>query len=333
MASWLRVTLTLVGALLLLLTLLSLLPTEVWWVQALGFPREQAAAGLALLSGALLLRRWPTHPRRWAALLGASLVALGVQTSYLWPYLPGTPQAVPSATIAQAQDSTSRLRLLISNVLISNRQAQPLLQLVGREQPDLLLALEPDAWWARALRPLHARYPYRVSQPNAAAYGMILYSRLPLTDSRVLDLLQQRVPAIRTRLRLRSGQQVDLFAIHPTPPVPDNFPDGVGLRARALREVATLAQANARPTLVAGDYNDVSWSASIHQLPQLAGLRDVNVGRGFFNTFNAEHWWLRWPLDHCFVSAQWRVVEVRRLPAIGSDHFPLLVTLSLPPQP
>lgn len=83
--------------------------------------------------------------------------------------------------------------------------------------PDLLLALEPDAWWP--LWPLRPAYLYRIELPRASASGMILYSRLPLAHAQVQNLLQGGVLSIRTRLRLPDGRQVTFFGIHPTPPL------------------------------------------------------------------------------------------------------------------
>ena len=314
----------------LLLTLGSVVPSAAWWLQVLGFPRLQT---LAVLAGCLLgwlVLPWPAHPRlRAGLLLGSGLGLLG-QAWFLWPYLPLAPQAVPTACGAQARDSTARLRIMVVNVLIKNRQGERLRQVVRAARPDVLLALEPDAWWAQALRPLQASYPYRVELPNEAAYGLILYSRLPLAATQVQDLMQRQVPSVRTRVQLPNGREVDFFGIHPTPPIPDNYPDGVGLRGVALRKVAELVQPDTRPTVVAGDFNDVSWSATVSQLTSRGGLHDVSRGRGFYNTFDANSHLARWPLDHFFVSSQWRVVALRRLPDVGSDHFPLLVELTLP---
>jgi len=325
----LRYALAIVGTLAVVLTLVSVVPLPIWWIQAAGFPRLQTLAVLALVLLGLLLLRWPAHRRVWVALLASSALALGAQASFLWPYLPFAPKAVPDATLAQAHDSTNRLRILVINVLIKNREDARLRQLVQATQPDVLLALEPDDWWAQALKPLQASYPYRVELPRADAYGLILYSRLPLAATQVQDLLQRGVPSVRTRLRLPSGRQVDFFGIHPTPPIPDNYPDGVGLRGMALGKVAGMVRSNTLPTIVAGDFNDVSWSGTIAQLAHDAPLRDVNRGRGFYNTFDARSHLARWPLDHFFVSSQWRVVALKRLPDVGSDHFPLYIELAL----
>lgn len=83
------------------------------------------------------------------------------------------------------------------------------------------------------------------------------------------------------------------------------------------------------PTVVAGDLNDVVWS----YVDELTGtkniLYDVRVGRGFYNSYNAENVFMRWPLDHVFVTKDFRLKQLERLPKIGSDHFPIFVELVL----
>ena len=250
----------------------------------------------------------------------------------MWPYLPFVPKTVADATPAQVAASSSHLRILVINVLIKNRQDARLRQLVQATNPDVLLALEPDDWWARALRPLHAAYPYRIEMPRANAYGLIVYSRLPLLHPHTQDLEQPGVPSVITRMRLADGRTFTFFGIHPTPPIPDNYPDGVGLRNVVLQKVARLLRATPGPIVVAGDFNDVPWSSTTHQLVA-GGVHDVRRGRGLYPTFSAKlPPLLRWPLDQFFVTPQFRVVSLTRPPGVGSDHFPLLVELALTPE-
>lgn len=325
----LRYLLAALSTLALLLTLVSMVPSNEWWVQVLGFPRLQLLVGLALGLLGWLALGWPAHRRARQLLLLGCAAGLVVQASFLWPYLPFAPKAVPDA----GPSAAGRLRILVINVLMTNRQDARLRQLVADTRPDVLLALEPDAWWAQALRPLQPAYPYRVELPRANAYGMILYSRLPLAHTQVQNLLQGGVPSIRTRLRLPDGRQVTFFGIHPTPPIPDTYPDGVGLRGAARRKVTDAVRQNKRPTIVAGDFNDVSWSSTIHQLTREGELHDVSLGRGLYNTFTARSALARWPLDHFFVSEPFQVVELKRPPDVGSDHFPLYIELALPNEP
>ena len=320
-----------VGGLALLVTLVSVVPATVWWVQVLGFARLQLLGVLALALVGLLALGWPAHPRARRALLAGWGVGLLIQAWFLWPYTPLAAKAVPDASPAQAHDSTGRVRVLVVNVLIKNRQDARLRQMVEAARPDVLLAMETNAWWVRALQPLRPRYPYRVELPREDSYGMVLYSRFPLASTQVQDLRQHRVPSISTTLRLPDGRSVTFFAVHPTPPIPDTYPDGVGERSIALGKVATFVRQHPEPAIVAGDFNDVPWSGTTHQLSRGSTLADARRGRGFYATFDADSHLMRWPLDQFFVTPQFRLVSLQRLADVGSDHFPIMAEFVLDP--
>src|SRR5690606_11374689 len=81
-------------------------------------------------------------------------------------------------------------------------------------------------------------------------------------------------------------------------------------------------------TIVMGDLNDVAWSKTTRLFQKISGLLDPRKGRMFLSTFHASIPFMRFPLDHVFISKHFKLVELKKLPHIGSDHFPVLVRVS-----
>jgi endonuclease/exonuclease/phosphatase (EEP) superfamily protein YafD len=322
-------------ALMLLLTLVPLSHSKVWWVRSLDFPRLQLcamAAALLVLDLVVVVDGGRGVWAGWAGWAGwaVPLVAAGCLLYHAWwiaPYTRWFPLEVKTASAVADADV---LRVLVSNVLMCNRDAQPLLQHVATHRPHVLVTLESDDWWQRQLDTLKADYPFNIQCPLDNRYGMHVYARLPLQDSRVEFLVQHDVPSMQTAIRMPGGQVVQAHFVHPAPPSPTENEASTERDAELLTVARRVAGASV-PVIVTGDLNDVAWSRSTRRFRALSHLLDPRVGRGMFNTFHAGHWFLRWPLDHLFHSDHFTVRSIRRLPSIGSDHFPLLTELVLTP--
>jgi endonuclease/exonuclease/phosphatase (EEP) superfamily protein YafD len=75
------------------------------------------------------------------------------------------------------------------------------------------------------------------------------------------------------------------------------------------------------PCIVFGDLNDVAWSHTTELFRKTSRLLDPRRGRGFYSTFSAHHWFIRFPLDYVFCSEHFGLINMKRLPKNGSDHF------------
>ncbi len=318
----------LLGTLLIaVFTALPIFRFEVWWVRALDFPRLQVAAlALALVLAELFLLDL-SSVAAWV-LIASGGACLAWQCWWIVPFTP-----LVSVEVIDAADEGNRdnsLRVLTSNVLGPNRGAEKLIELVRTHTPDVLVTLESNAWWQGQLDQLESEYPYAIKCPLDNLYGMHVYSRLPLSNSRIKYLVEEWVPSIHTQVTLPSGRQVSAHFLHPSPPNPQ-FNDQSSERDAELVMVAKHVAERDEPTIVCGDLNDVAWSSTTRLFRKLSGLLDPRVGRGMFNTFHADWWFMRWPLDHLFHSSHFTLKELRRLPSIGSDHFPLLTDLQYSP--
>lgn len=307
------------GGVAVVVTVLPLVPSNESAIRIWDFPRLQIAFVLAILLVATPFVL-PRHRRRtW--LFGALLAgALAWQAYGIWPY---TPVAATEATSVTSCEPDSRLTLLVANVLIENRDARPLLALVARVRPDLVLLVETDSWWDRALEPLKHAYPQAISHPQENAYGIHLFSRFDLIDPEVRFLVAEHVPSIRTGLRLPSGARIAFYGLHPEPPPLQD----TERRDAELLIVGEEVRQEATPSIVAGDLNDVAWSRTNSLFQEVSGTLDPRIGRGPYATFNADWPLLNWPLDHVFFEDAFVLLEIAVLGDIGSDHFPLFVAL------
>jgi endonuclease/exonuclease/phosphatase (EEP) superfamily protein YafD len=303
-------------------TLLPLLSHDHWTVRFFDFPRMQIAAAGPVIAG-VYVTFWDTGYVAQDAILIALMACVGYQLYTMHPY---TPVASTQVMAADEDRTEAQFSVLIANVRVSNRDAQPLRELIDTHQPDLVLTLETDAWWETELEDLKQTHPHVVKHVLDNAYGMMLHARLPLINPEVRFLVDDDVPSIHTQVELPSGVHFDLHQMHPRPPHPMRKPNTTERDAELLILGQQLG-AHDRPSVVAGDLNDVSWSYTTSLFQKTSGLLDPRIGRGMYNTFHAEYPFFRYPLDHTFHTKHFKLVDIQRLPYIGSDHFPVLVTL------
>lgn len=315
-------TLHLLGLILTIAAVLPWIRQGDWWIRSFDFPRLQLAiAGVAVLLAYRLVP--PSLPGY--GIQAAVLLATLYQLKRIRPFTRFGPLQVQPAS--PAHRDTIRLRVMIANVWMPNRQAGALLSLVQRYEPDLLLAVETDRWWQSKLDALAPDYPHAVRCPLPNTYGMLLYSRYPLVRPEVRFLVEDDVPSIDTGVRLPHGRGLRFYGLHPRPPRPTRLQDSTNRDAELVIVGEQLA-GHDDPIIVAGDLNDVAWSYTTDLFQRISGLLDPRRGRGMYNSFNAKYPFLRFPLDHIFHSEHFRLVRLERLGKIGSDHFPLFIELS-----
>jgi endonuclease/exonuclease/phosphatase (EEP) superfamily protein YafD len=291
-------------------------------VRVCAFPRLQILALAAFLI-VLIFVFLPLGAGAFL-LLGVLLVVLVVQTAYCLPFT--SLWRVQSLPWEGGRGDDSVVRIIASNVKMSNRRFDELVSVLTDHKPDIAVLMEVDNEWLEALAPLKDDLPHTVEQPQDNTYGIALFSRLPLIDPQVRFKLVPVVPSICTTVALPNGDQFRLHVLHPEPPVP--YEDTLG-RDGELLLTAKEVEGDPMPAIVTGDLNDVAWSRTTRRFQRLSGLLDPRVGRGFFNSFDARYPFLRWPLDHLFHDPRFRLAGLERLKNIGSDHFPMYFALVL----
>ncbi len=294
-----------------------------WLIRGMDFPRLQFMlfASALLVAHIILL---DTDSVAVQVLIVATTACLLWQLWWILPFTFFWPKEVKSSI---DNDPDRQLSILTSNVYTPNKNAEALIALVDQYQPDVLVTLESDQWWQDKLKVIEDKMPYSVKCPLDNLYGMHVYSRLPLSEEEICYLVEEDVPSVHLALELRTGDKIRLHFVHPAPPSPTENAES-SERDAELVIVARSVETSAQPIIVTGDLNDVAWSATTRLFRKISGLLDPRVGRGAFNTFHAGYPFARWPLDHLFHSSHFTLREIKRMPSIGSDHFPLFTRLS-----
>lgn len=271
----------------------------------------QAAVVTVLGLGAAILLR-----ERWGGLVLAACFAL--QILQLQPHMAERrPGAQADTRPAMAPD---RLKIVHFNLFARNRDAVALIDFLDRENPDIVALVEVTPRWRAALRPLRARYPYRLECLERRC-DVALYSKLPFATGQAAFDRPNGFPMVEARLDLPDGP-LTLFGAHLARP----FYGPLGSQQDQARRLAARIAATEGRKLLVGDLNAVPWGAVMTEIRGRGGL--VRLG-GLEGTWPSM---LPWPaqitIDHALADPSLAAHAPLRIgPDLGSDHLPVIVEL------
>lgn len=307
-------------------TLASLTRFDQWWIRGFDFPRIQISFLICVVI--TISAFYYDFSKSWHFIaVGILTLSLVYQLIKIFPY---TYLSRKQVLQFKGSDPDTTISILVSNVLTPNKRSDKLIALVKEKQPDLLLTLESDKRWENELSELEEEYKHTIKIPKDNLYGMHLYSKLPLEDIKVRNIVQEDIPSIHGFVVLKNGKKIKLHCLHPMPPSPGESDTSTNRDAELLM-LGRDVDAKKQTTLVIGDLNDVAWSRTTKLFLKMSGMMDPRIGRGFFNTFHANYFLLRWPLDHVFHTKDFTLVDIGRERNIGSDHFPMYIKLNYEP--
>ncbi|RYY30599.1 MAG: endonuclease [Chitinophagaceae bacterium] len=303
-------------------TVLSLVHNQYWIFRIFDFPRLQKFFLSLLTLGLIIIFFKGDATIKWI-LAAALMLNVGYLSVQIFPFTVFAKKQVLAAGSDLPEQSVS---VMIANVFQDNTNVTGCLREIADNCPDIVLLLETNSRWDNATRELEKTYPHYLRIPLENTYGMLLYSKLQLKDPTVRYLVESDIPSIHTDVVLRSQQKVHFIALHPTPPVPNENPRSTE-RDKELLLAAEMVKKCKDPVIVIGDLNDVAWSYTTELFLKMSALLDPRRGRGFYNTFHAHNVFMRFPLDHAFISTDFKLKSMRRLKNFNSDHFPMFIHL------
>jgi endonuclease/exonuclease/phosphatase (EEP) superfamily protein YafD len=281
-----------------------------WLLELLTHFRMHLAIGMTLVVLLALANR-----RTGVAIVAAvaAVANLAPMSAYI---LPGPPQA---------EAGQAGIRIMSANLGLRNTDYAALRTAISEENPDLVALQEVNDKWMDELSAIRADYPYIVERPEDGAYGLALFSRLPMRELESSPYVEEGVQTALLVEMEGGPKAVTMVLVHLKAPT---SPRNAELRNRQLDRLAAMVTNDRNDEqILVGDFNATPWSPYYTTLETKAELTNAARGRGYRATWPVGLGFFKIPIDHCLVSSGLWARQMRTGRSIGSDHFPIVVDI------
>lgn len=285
----------------------------VWWLDVLANFRAQFVVALAVFGLTIMMSRWR---KTGYFVLGVALVNLIV----VLPLYIGSP--------AEARVEADTIRVMSFNLLSTNEQYSEVIDYIANVDPDLVLLHEASRPWEVALE--SAGLEYQIVRPRS---DELIFGTLVLVRGQNVTAVSHGFAASAPRAVSLDytpfgwDQTLHVLGTHPLAPTDQERAD---LRDAQLEFAGEWATNQAGAYMVVGDFNATPWSSPFRRIMGATDLANSQTGFGLQPSFpSSSNLLLRVPIDHLLHSDVLEVTGRQLGPALGSDHFPLVVDLQV----
>lgn len=221
------------------------------------------------------------------------------------------------------------LTLVQFNVWGRNRDPEGTAKWLLATDPDIIVIEEGYSSSGGIARMVARRYPHRATcaQPRPCS-TMILSKRRPTARGGLSPSVSRARLAGAWATWSSPQGPFTVVGVHYTWP----FPAGPQ-QQMTLRLADVLEDFPKDRLIVSGDFNSTPWSFSLRRQDRLFGLERrtralASWPAGRFSRLRISMPFPVLPIDHVYAGDGWRTVSVKRGPKLGSDHYPVVVTLA-----
>jgi endonuclease/exonuclease/phosphatase (EEP) superfamily protein YafD len=252
-----------------------------------------------------------------------AILLAGFNLWLIWP----TASATAGSSVA-----TEQISLINANLWRDSPNSDDFRAWLQANPADIVVLQELTPAHLTAIGPVLQAQGMRdvIVVPAEDAFGIGVWSRLPVSKAQLRELGPFHLASIHTQLRTAAGNTLDLFAVHPFPPI---WAAGTAARDAHLRELSTWVHEAPRSTLIlAGDFNATPWSAALRELSASLQLDAGTHKQWPWPTWKPATplglgWLLAVPIDHVLLRGA--ALHTHELgPDTNSDHRPQRVVVS-----
>lgn len=269
------------------------------------------AGGLFALTVAWLAKDWV----RGTLLAWGGVAALAAS-------LHVAPELLRDTGPSAAADASGQIKIVQINAWVRNKNQDAIWKWVDTINPDIVL-IEETTYSLRDTAV--ARPGWHVT---CRTCEVMILSRRPPVESGFARLLGPR-PGPLTRAVFRDARgEFAVIGVHYAWPTDS---DDQYFQEEGLAEM--IARGDRDRTIVTGDFNSAPWSFWRRRWDREFGL--IRRDRALFTFPAMRSQWFSWAsvppflaIDHVYAGKDWATVKVERGPNVGSDHYPVVMTLA-----
>jgi len=173
------------------------------------------------------------------------------------------------------------VRVMTSNLQVGNSQHDAYVRHIEEVSPELIVFQEYTFEWHEALSTKLSAYPFRIEVPTHHAFGIALYSKLPILSRDVFHFMRDTRKSINATINV-DGESVRIIGTHPPPPLSTGLYE---TRNQHLIKLAALSVQSAERVVVVGDMNVSTWSSHFQNFLNAGQLTDGRRGHGILPTW------------------------------------------------
>ena len=257
--------------------------------------------------------------RNGFALAALLLAALNLGNALFYPHKPLETAAIGTP-----------LKVVTLNTLYWADNTDKIVRFIRKETPDIILLQELPIEKLTILNLLRNDYPWQKHCAELADCGLAILSRTPWREASIVFRPEKNERYVWARFG-PDFANMTVAGVHLNWPYFSNQRSDLETLYRDLPK-------SSGPVLIAGDFNATPWSWTLQSFTAANNLwpagpfRPTWPVRKFSQDAVCGLCIPQIQIDHVLVSGQFRILNSRTGPYVGSDHLPLIVDIAVPRQ-